>query len=215
MAQALMVQAALAGIQGDFARATTGAEEALALSRRLGAEAMVASNLGNLGWLAFMRGELDQALPLLEEGLALDRARGDPQSIANTLTNLGDVAIERAEYDRAATHLHEALNLTYEQQNLARLTETVSSIATLAARSHRLEAAARLFGTLSALRQEISAPLPPYDLGRHEREVSALRSQLSDTAFRIAWAGGQTMPLEDAVAEARALTEEIASTQQD
>jgi predicted ATPase/class 3 adenylate cyclase len=206
VAQALMVQAGMAGIRGDYVRATAGAEEALAVSRRLGAEAMVASNLGNLGWLALMRGDLDQAGPLMEEALSLDRARGDQQSIAIAQANLGDLATERAEYGRAGTHLYESLNLIYEQQNLARLTETLSSIATLAARSDRLEAATRLFGAVSTLRQEIEVPLPPYERDKHDHEVAILRSHLAANTFRVAWDAGRGMSLEDAVAEARALT---------
>jgi DNA-binding NarL/FixJ family response regulator len=55
-----------------------------------------------------------------------------------------------------------------------------------------------------ALRQAIGAPLPPADRPGHEATVRAARAAVGEVAFAAAWAEGQAMSVEQAVAAALA-----------
>jgi hypothetical protein len=48
----------------------------------------------------------------------------------------------------------------------------------------------------------LGTPIPPADRPEHERQVAVLRAELGDAAFAAAWAEGQAMTLEAALAEA-------------
>jgi DNA-binding NarL/FixJ family response regulator len=64
--------------------------------------------------------------------------------------------------------------------------------------------ATRLLGAAAAARQRIGAPLPPVDRPGHEATMQAARAALGERAFAAAWAMGQALGLEEAVAEALA-----------
>jgi hypothetical protein len=62
--------------------------------------------------------------------------------------------------------------------------------------------AARLWGAAAARRGALGTPLPPVEHAHYERTVAAARTALGEGAFAAAWAAGQTLPLEQAIAEA-------------
>jgi hypothetical protein len=64
--------------------------------------------------------------------------------------------------------------------------------------------AARLLGVAEAQFQAIGATMWPADRLEHERTVAVVRTALSDEGFAAAWAAGQAMILEQAVARALA-----------
>jgi hypothetical protein len=64
--------------------------------------------------------------------------------------------------------------------------------------------AARLFGAAAAARRETGEPRLPFDRPPYERDLAATRAALSADAFAGAWAEGQAMSLEQAVADALA-----------
>jgi hypothetical protein len=57
------------------------------------------------------------------------------------------------------------------------------------------------------LRSTIGTPLPPSARATYDRAVAAVREALGADAFAAAWAEGQALPLEEAIAEA--LTEAV------
>jgi hypothetical protein len=65
-----------------------------------------------------------------------------------------------------------------------------------------MERAVRLFGAAQSLRQVMGTPLPLVERSVHEQRVVAARAELSEEVFGAAWAEGETMALEAAVAEA-------------
>jgi DNA-binding NarL/FixJ family response regulator len=62
--------------------------------------------------------------------------------------------------------------------------------------------AARLYGAASSLRTLLGAPLPPVERLSYQEYVAMLRAQLGEPAFGNAWAEGQALTLEEAIAEA-------------
>jgi hypothetical protein len=66
----------------------------------------------------------------------------------------------------------------------------------------QLERAARLFGAGAVLRERLGADLPAIGRRSHDRGVAAVRAALGDADFEAAWAAGQALSLEQAIAEA-------------
>jgi len=64
--------------------------------------------------------------------------------------------------------------------------------------------AARLWSAAEALRHTIGAPLAPAERLFYEPRRAAVRARVNETTFRAAWAEGQAMPLEQAIACAHA-----------
>jgi hypothetical protein len=65
-----------------------------------------------------------------------------------------------------------------------------------------VRAATRLLETAQALREAIGSPMAPPDRPLVDRAVAAARRSLGEGAFSMAWAEGQAMTLEQAVAYA-------------
>ena len=97
----------LAAARGDYGRARTALERALALSQDDGDEGGAAAALTELGVLARNRGEYGVATALHDRALAAMRRLGDSRGVAVSLGHLGGLARARGDYDAAWAH-HEA-----------------------------------------------------------------------------------------------------------
>ncbi len=76
---------------GDFQKAISCQERALALMKQLGSHAGVGRALGNLGLTYSDMGEFAKALSYMEQSLALREKIGDRAGVAATLGNIGGV----------------------------------------------------------------------------------------------------------------------------
>jgi non-specific serine/threonine protein kinase len=91
------------------------------------------------------------------------------------------------------------------------LAEWLAGVARLAASRNRLETAGRLYGAAEALFDAVGQPLVVPPPSRYRRHVDALRATLTAEAFAATWAAGRALPLEEAVEEARAVTDDPAA----
>ena len=62
--------------------------------------------------------------------------------------------------------------------------------------------AAHLFGAAHAFLQRSGALIDPGDQPEHDRNIAFVRARLGEAAFEAAWAEGQAMTLDQAVAHA-------------
>ena len=76
----------------------------------------------------------------------------------------------------------------------------LAGVASLEGQSQR---AARLWGVAERLRTSMGARPAPASRATRERLMAMARQQLGDAAFEAAWAAGQTLTLEEALAEAQ------------
>ena len=60
----------------------------------------------------------------------------------------------------------------------------------------------RLFGAVTPLHGRYGVSLYPAERAAYERQLSAARVQLGEDAYAAAWAEGQALTLEQAIAEA-------------
>jgi hypothetical protein len=67
--------------------------------------------------------------------------------------------------------------------------------------------AARLWGCAQKLRQDIGTPQPPTERALHEPYLALTREGLDEASFAIAWAFGQTMSVDQAIAFALEIEE--------
>ncbi|MDQ3926428.1 MAG: helix-turn-helix domain-containing protein [Actinomycetota bacterium] len=190
----------------DLEAARSRLEEALSLYLEIGDNnQMVASVRSHLGTLLLIQGDHDQAAAMMEEGLALARELGDRLGISNALYTLAQVAQSRGDHDLAARRFAEGVTLSEEIGDRANLGYFLEGLAVVAGVRGEAERSARLFGAAKGLLQAVEAPVYDYyepNRSLYERTAAAVRSQLGESAFKEAWAGGQATTFEQAVAYA-------------
>ena len=203
-AHAVYVLGILALNSQDLETARSRLEEALNLYLKIGGnDQMVASVRSHLGTLLLIQGDHDQAAAMMEEGLKLARKLGDGLSISNALYSLAQVAQARGDHDSAAHRFEEGVTLSEEIGDRSNLGYFLEGLAVVAGVQGEAERSARLFGAAEGLLQAVEAPVYDYyepNRYLYKRTVAAARSQLGESAFEEAWAEGQEMTFEQAVA---------------
>jgi len=200
MAFALDGLGALAASRGNYDRATTYSEQSLSISREIGDKWLSGITLLNLGEIARAQRDYLRALACYEEGLALLTERGDRLFAAIALHDLGQVAQDQGQYDRARAIHAESLSLCRDlgsQRGIAMCLEKLAGIAGAQAQPGR---AARLLGAADALRKAIGTPMGVADRRDYERVAAAVRADLTESEFVLAWEQGRAMTLEQAIA---------------
>ncbi len=202
----LFNMAAAARDQGHYARSAALSEESIALHREIQDKPGLAYALNNLGDVARDQNDPTRAALLYEESLALFTEQGDQSSVALVLKNLGDIA--RMTHDIAgATALYKQSMTRYRAaSSTLGIAECIESLALIAHMQGQWERAARLLSAAAALRETIGAPLPLVDRAAIEDVTVPTRAALGVHSFAAAWAAGQAMSLEQAIAEAGAET---------
>jgi hypothetical protein len=204
----------------------------LSLMRALGWRTLVAQALGYLAYVARAQGDYQEATACYAEALTLYRHIGDHQSttVAWVLSRLAAVALEQGEWAVAQTHLAESLALAQDARHdalreiadppevraalaaddpagLSSFTATVlpgtlETQAAVAAVQGTPDRALRLAGAAAALRSRLNRPLAPAEQATLERRLAPARQALSAEQQATAWAGGQAMTHEQAIADA-------------
>jgi non-specific serine/threonine protein kinase len=192
-------------LQGDLARAEALIRESLILARGAGDGAGVSRGLRDLGHVARAAGDYPRAQALLEESLAAAQAAGHSWEVWRSSTCLARVAFLQGRHGEAAVRLREALT---GLQDIARpviaVADALEWLAAAVAAAGRAERAARLYGAAARLRRDAGGARYAPDRPAYERDVAETRAQLSRPAFAAAWAAGDAMTLEEAVADALA-----------
>jgi excisionase family DNA binding protein len=201
--------AAIATGQPDAAGAPFA--ESLALARELGDTWGLARTLHYSGELARSHGDDEQARSLYEESLSLYRELDHRGAASIVQNNLGYVAAHLGDAKRGLACCADALaeqvrNRDRSDDGLCHCLAGVAGMAALL--GHPMEAA-HLFGAVDALFERIGASLWPTDRVDYERNVAEARAQLDDEAFNAAYLVGRRMSLEQAIAEAAAVTEAV------
>jgi DNA-binding CsgD family transcriptional regulator len=156
--------------------------------------------LDRLGMLAIGRGDYPRAQALLAEALPLARSLGAGH-VAEALGSLGALAWVQEEVGRAADCWCQGLVLARDIGYRLRIPQFLERLGRVARARGQLERAARLFGAAAVAQQAAGAPISQ-EIGEYERNLDAVRAQLGEAAFAAAWAEGQALPAEDAVAYA-------------
>src|SRR5262249_928701 len=136
------------------------------------------------------------------DSVTLHRDLGDRLGAAVSLFNLGLVAWRLGELEEARRRSEESLRIWHELRHQPGAAFGLGGLATGAyAQGHR-ERAGRLRPGGGAPGESSGARRLPAEQPLHEALVAQLREGLAGAVFAAAWAAGQAMPLEQAVAYA-------------
>jgi hypothetical protein len=112
----------------------------------------------------------------------------------------------------AVVALKESLALAHAIRDPYYVAVALANLAAIVATSAtRTEQAACLLGAADALLAALGAPREEADRAAYESAKGAARSALGEDRYASAWAGGQILSQEEAVAEALALANELAN----
>ena len=193
----------LARIQGDDAQAEAEYQRGLALAQTLGNKKEIANLLDRLSVLARRHGDLATAVTLNEQSLSLQREIGNLFGLSDALHSRGEIALARQDVGAAAVDFAESLKLKAKVGERKGIVALLVAWAALAmAEGGRGERAARLLAAAETLRREIGINVPPAERTDYEARLDAIRTSLGPEAFAAAWAEGQAMRMEQAIAYA-------------
>jgi tetratricopeptide (TPR) repeat protein len=198
--------------QGDAAGAASFFERFLADAvEHRGSKIMRSTALGNLAGAYRYLGQRDAALELTIEALDLAEEAGNAYLTAGARGMLGLLALDRGEIDRAASLVQESLAMRREIGAPWELAQSLEDTAAVMSVRHRAESATRVYGAAFAFRTAIGIPISGCDRTEVERDLASLRAALGEPVFARAWADGQRLSPDDAVALALPALAELAS----
>jgi non-specific serine/threonine protein kinase len=196
----------VAVFRGDYRRARALVEESLAGYREMRDRQGMADDLITLGLATRGEGDPERAAALFREALEHARGIGYTLGQAAALHRLGLVTLETGDATRALTLLGESLRLVESTGDFEEMAGILEVLARAAVATP--DRAARVFGAAAALRETRGTSRPPAEQPRHEGALSSVQSALGEQAFAAAFAAGQTLSLEEGIAEALALADE-------
>lgn len=172
-------------------------EDTLSLTRnpRLAAMALI-----NLGEIALVRGDDVRATHLHQRALQQSIDAEDEWVALVSRYNLAVSLIHRTSYRAAGEHLHVGLVQAHARQDASLVTEYLSALATVAARTGQSAVAARLLGAVTTLRASTGVPPSAQDAALFQLAAEDVRRALGPTAFAAERALGRGWDLEAAVA---------------
>lgn len=185
---------------GELAEARSWLDEAHALSRQIDENWLIAFAFNNLGEVARVEGDYERAHQCYTESEALLRAAGDKGDLARLVHNLGYVAQHEGDDAQAEAQFRESLAMFKQLGNKRGIAECLAGLAGLGAAQERPRWAAQLLWAAEALLTESGAAWWPADRVEFARNRAAIQSTLDEDTFAAAWAAGQTMTLEQAIA---------------
>jgi non-specific serine/threonine protein kinase len=193
-----------AGLAGDLRRARILLEESLALTREANSPYGIAMSTHLLARLTRQEGQLDQAETLWRESLSLFRELGDLPRIALVLSHLADMAGLQGDLERAKALALASLSPAVEVGYAVITLSFLELMAPVAVGEGEAAMAARFLGAAEVARAESGEAFEPEEQELWQRTVETGRAQLGEAEWERAYQEGRGLPLEEALALARA-----------
>ena len=178
-------------------------QEALALFQELGDQPGLGLVFNSIGERARLSGDDARARSAYEESLAIAERTGDTRRQYYVLFNLAFIAQHEGDHQEAIRLLLRSLALC---QDIGVKTDVAQELLALAGSLGALGEpmrAAHLFGAAHAFLERSGTLIDPSDQPEHDRNIAFVRAQLGEAAFEAAWAEGQAMTFDQAVAHAQ------------
>jgi predicted ATPase/class 3 adenylate cyclase/DNA-binding CsgD family transcriptional regulator len=159
-----------------------------------------------LGWhVALLRfeDERSRARAVADELMALGLHQPNPGFQTVALRELAHLARLDGELETADDLAHRALVTCADAGLLPDVAQTLVAVAAVAAAAESWVEATRLFGAADALCDQLGFVLPTWDEPVHDAGLDAVEAALDPETFDAAWAEGQALSAEEAVAYAQ------------
>jgi predicted ATPase len=190
--------------RGELDTAEAMLREARATRERLGDRQRVAVVRHNLALVLFDRGDLEAARAELEAALTTARELGDRLETANALSDLGFIEGAAGRHDHGAARHAEAIVIAARIGAKGVVAQAIDGVAGHVAAAGRLAEAATLWAAAETIRRDARYHLLPADRRRIDGDIAAARARGEDETWRRAWAEGEQLPFDAAMARARA-----------
>lgn len=146
---------------------------------------------------------------LLEEGLAIARAANNENRVAILHARYGLFELNQLAPHDALSHFHESIQMALRFGHRVMVAFCLWGFAeissTYSEEGEAKQRAVRLLSASDALSKRMSHPLAHVSDPSYQRTLASVRLALDEATFAQAWAEGQTMTLEEAVAYALAV----------
>jgi hypothetical protein len=178
-------------------------DEGVALARQVGDHQLIGAGLFWLGHLTMEEGDLGRARSLCEEALghlhSIGHSTGHP--LAQSL--LGEISRREGDLARARGLIHATLSDMRSLGDVGSVQQALVAAAAVEIDSNQPAVAVRLLAAVYGVWRRAGFVRPfVYIRILHEQHLASARTALSAEAFAAAWAEGQAMTLEQAVAYA-------------
>jgi predicted ATPase/class 3 adenylate cyclase/Tfp pilus assembly protein PilF len=184
----------------DEARELFG--QSLALWRETGNEWGAAQVLINLGVMADSEGDLAQARALYTEALTVHQRAAAKLDIAICLCNLAGVSQQEGDYGDAERTYKQALRIAHGMADPAWVLTALEGLGSVARSRGNAGRGAQLLGACQSIREAVGLAPTASSAEEYRTHAAAAREALGHHAFEAAWAEGQAMTLDEAVAYA-------------
>jgi DNA-binding response OmpR family regulator len=197
-----LTKAGVAIMQEDAAGAEALIEQATVLKPE--SHDWIGWSLNHLGHAAQLRGDYGRAEQLHQRTLAVfvERLGDKSTGVMWAYQGLGETALGQANPAAARKWLSTDLQLCSELGTRMMAAWCLAGLGGAAALSQQPDRAARLWGAAHHLREVLGCRPAPAARATYERLLGLARAQLGESAFAAAWAAGEALSLEQAVAEA-------------
>ena len=189
--------------QGEYAIARPALEECLTLAREAGLLVLTAQALLHLGLLTWEADrDADAAWSLFEQSVALYRDMDKPRSVGIVLVSMGRVARVRGDTATTRALVAEAFALHSQVGDVGFVPQMLHVLAALDSDAGQVERAVRIAATAVTWQESIGSRTWPAILRERDAWLGPARPALGDEVFARAWAEGQAMTREQAIAYA-------------
>jgi non-specific serine/threonine protein kinase len=186
--------------RGDAKQARALFIESLAMARRLGDRRQIGGALERLGEVAAVANEAE-ARAYLTESLRFYRELGDLTGVASDEYYLGRLDVLNGHPESAGEHYRASLRLTRDWRWMQRIVQSLDGLAAVAVGLGRPVRALRLAGAANVLRRS-EVQIAPQERREFGRMLESARQMLAEETADAAWAEGEAMTEEQAVAYA-------------
>lgn len=184
---------------GDYMEADEQFKKSLAKFQELGDHTEIARVLNMMGELARLQDDYERAGDCYEHAIKFAKELRNDFSLSLFFLNLGWVRLHANDYQRAKTLFKESFELMNNNGNQYGTICCLAGFAGVFGMTGMPEQAAWLFGAFEQLLKS-TRPLEPSDQKEFDHYIAIVRAQLDEATFVKAWAEGQEMTLEQAMA---------------
>jgi predicted ATPase/class 3 adenylate cyclase len=195
-------------IRGDFDRATAAYAESIPFYRAAGSESFAWFAQADLADKLVLQGDLEAGVPMLDEAFVRLRQTSSDWFVVITIGQRGFAALRQGDLPGAARWFTETIDLARQLQQTRALLSAVTGLAGVALAIDQAERAARLLGAVEAAREAVGR-MHLHNMHHVARVAADTRAALEPAAYERAWEMGRLIPLEEAVAEALAVANEV------